>query len=256
MWVDWMKALESMFHFSAKAQRESVNTISWPQADRGSRLWRVSFFFSAYAAARLLIDTKKRVKKKFNTEKTHKKSSNAPLKGEPHDGVNTRARLFAKHCLDSSSDSLKSLQNLLEFIPLMKHICPKYIWIQLTVFAIVRQPAILWAWLKGKNEMCASMYKFTFACPAGPTYCKMQGTGINFLHFAETFGLWMTLACEKQSENRIHCTRTHHSVAISTAVLKSPPWCLRHPRHALHIGYAARPSLRKRISYSNSVMTD
>lgn len=148
------------------------------------------------------------------------------------------------------------LQNLLEFIPLMKHICPKYIWIQLTVFAIVRRPAILWAWLKGRNEICASMYEFTFACLAGPTYCKMQGTGINFLHFAETFGLWMTLACKKQSENRIHCTRTHHSVAISAAVLKSPPWCLRHLRHALHIGYAARPSLRKRISYSDSVMTD
>lgn len=46
--------------------------------------------------------------------------------------------------------------------------------------------------IKDKNNL-------TFAFIVGFTYCRIQGTGINFLHFAETFGLWMTLACKGQS---------------------------------------------------------
>lgn len=45
--------------------------------------------------------------------------------------------------------------------------------------------------IKDKNNI-------TFGFMAGSTYCRIQGTGINFLHFAETFGLWMTLAYKGQ----------------------------------------------------------
>lgn len=45
--------------------------------------------------------------------------------------------------------------------------------------------------IKDKNNI-------TFGFMAGFTYCRIQGTGINFLHFAETFGLWMTLAYKGQ----------------------------------------------------------
>lgn len=39
-----------------------------------------------------------------------------------------------------------------------------------------------------------------YACS---THCKMQGTGINFLHFAETFGLGMTLACRPHCKDKV-----------------------------------------------------
>lgn len=71
-----------------------------------------------------------------------------------------------------------------------------------------------------------------------PTHCKMQGTGINFLHFAETFGLWMTLACKGRSENQIHGTEKKRNVVIFAAVLKIPSSVFTSstvcPAHQLH----------------------
>lgn len=51
--------------------------------------------------------------------------------------------------------------------------------------------SIMPKYIKDKNDI-------PFAFKAGFTHCRIQGTGINFLHFAETFGLWMTLACKGQ----------------------------------------------------------
>lgn len=69
-----------------------------------------------------------------------------------------------------------------------------------------------------------------------PTHCKMQGMGINFLHLAETFGLWVILACRRHSENHIHGTAKHHNVVIFSAILKIPSSVLCHPyaAHQLH----------------------
>lgn len=55
-----------------------------------------------------------------------------------------------------------------------------------------------------------------------PTHCKMQGTGINFLHFAETFGHWVTLTCRRHWENPIHGPVKHCNDIISTAVFIIP----------------------------------
>lgn len=68
-----------------------------------------------------------------------------------------------------------------------------------------------------------------------PTHCIMQGKGMNFLHLADTFGLWVTLACRRHSENQMRGTVKHHNVLIFSAILKIS-------YHVLHINYTAHPS--------------
>lgn len=88
-----------------------------------------------------------------------------------------------------------------------------------------------------------------------PTHCKMQGTGINFLHFAETFGLWMTLACKGRSENQIHGTEKkteycHFRSGIENSLISfyviNSMSCTSITQHVHH----------NEISYSSSVMTN
>lgn len=86
-----------------------------------------------------------------------------------------------------------------------------------------------------------------------PTHCKMQGMGINFLHLAETFGLWVILACRRHSENHIHGTAKHHNVVIFSAISKIPlisfMSSIRCTSITLHVHHS-------KISYSQTVMTD
>lgn len=70
-----------------------------------------------------------------------------------------------------------------------------------------------------------------------PTHCKMQGTGINFLHLAETLGLWVALACRRHSD---HSENHSDMLLLSPATLKTLP--LFYVICTLHIDYAARPS--------------
>lgn len=92
-------------------------------------------------------------------------------------------------------------------------------------------------------KMCCNVLKrIMCVCCVSPTHCKMQGTGMNFLHFAETFGFWIPLACKGHSENQIHGTEKHH--------FRTRYWKFHHQFAVismLHINYTARPSQQNHL---------
>lgn len=94
-----------------------------------------------------------------------------------------------------------------------------------------------------KGQICRVQILNMHVC-ACSTHCKMQGTGINFLHFAETFGLGMTLACRPHCKDKIYGTVRLWCCHFYGDSENSPRRF--HITDILHISSAARPLQRNR----------
>lgn len=95
-----------------------------------------------------------------------------------------------------------------------------------------------------KGQVCRLQILNVHVC-ACSTHCKMQGTGINFLHFAETFGLGMTLACRPHCKDKIRGTFRLWCCHFYNDSENSPRRF--HITDILHIRSAARPWQRSRL---------